>query len=464
MNMSEMAEKKFGLLDNFPLGLFVLREDFVVLFWNSLLEGWTGIPRKKIVGTSLISHFPHLNEPKYVDRIRILFEGGPPTIFSSLLHKYTIPCLLPGGQFRTQHTTVISVPAMDGKGLYAIFAIQDVTDLTHRIQSYRTMRDKAIEEVEERKRMEEKLKVAEGQLKNYSVKLEQMVEERTKELNGALGDLKKTQSQLLQTEKMASIGQLAAGVAHEINNPTGFISSNLNTLEGYVEDAGSLIAQYRAFVSKIKEGGAVEDIKAFVSEESEHITAFEEEIDINFMLDDTRQLIKECQEGSERIKNIVVDLKDFAHPGEDKLKFADIHKNLDSTLNVVRNEIKYKASVTKEYGELPQVQCYPQELNQVFLNLLVNAAQAIEKEGEIRILTCAIDGYVEIKVSDTGAGIPEESLSKIFDPFFTTKEVGKGTGLGLNVAYNIMMKHKGSIDVESKVGTGTTFTIRIPVQ
>ncbi len=157
----------------------------------------------------------------------------------------------------------------------------------------------------------------------------------------------------------------------------------------------------------------------------------------------------------------VIDLKDFAHPGEQKLKYVDINRNLDSTLNVVWNELKYKTTVTKDYGDLPEVQCYPQQLNQVFVNILVNAAQAIEKQGEIKIRTRALDGKVEIKISDTGVGIPEKSLSKIFDPFFTTKEVGKGTGLGLNVAYNIIQKHKATIDVQSEVGKGTTFSIRL---
>lgn len=142
----------------------------------------------------------------------------------------------------------------------------------------------------------------------------------------------------------------------------------------------------------------------------------------------------------------MINLKDFAHPGEQKLKYADINKNMESTLNVVWNELKYKARVVKEYGDLPEMRCYPQQLNQVFVNLLVNAAQAIEKEGEIRIATRALDGKVEIKISDTGKGIPEENLSKIFDPFFTTKEVGKGT-----------------IDVENTVGKGATFAIRLPL-
>jgi two-component system NtrC family sensor kinase len=268
---------------------------------------------------------------------------------------------------------------------------------------------------------------------------------------------------MLQSEKMASVGQLAAGVVHEINNPTGFAKSNPKTLSDYQSDINELIKQYRKLITVLKDIAAKENLPSSVMEQVEHIVAHETEVDIDFILDDTPNLIKESREGSERIKKIVLDLKGFAHPGEQKLKYADINKGLDSTLNVVWNELKYKATVTKEYGDLPQVQCYPQQLNQVFANLLVNAAQAMEKEGEIRIATRALNGVVEISISDTGMGIQKENLTKLFDPFFTTKEVGKGTGLGLNVAYNIIQKHKGTIDVESEVGKGTTFTIRIQV-
>ena len=456
MNEFEMAEKKFGLLDNLPLGVFVLREDFTVLFWNSQLEDWAGISKSKIIGTNLAAHFPHFNEPKYTNRIRIIFEGGPPTIFSSLLHKYIIRSPLPDGQFRIQHTTVISAPSFNGKGLYVLFAIQDVTELTHRIQDYRAMRDRAIEEVKKRKQAEE-------QLKKYNVNLEKIVEKRTSELKNALDNLQKTQSQLVQSEKMSSIGQLAAGVAHEINNPTGYISSNLNTLAEYVKDAGFLIAKYRALISELKEVATTEEVQILISEKSNHIAGLEEEMDVDFVLDDGQNLIKECQEGADRIKKIVIDLKNFAHPGDQELKYTDLNQNIESTLNIVWNELKYKATVIKDYGKLPIVKCYPQQLNQVFMNIFVNAVQAIKKRGEIRISTRADNGSVKVIISDTGVGIPKENISKIFDPFFTTKKVGKGTGLGMNIAYNIIKKHKGTIDVESEVGKGTTFIIKIPV-
>jgi len=271
---------------------------------------------------------------------------------------------------------------------------------------------------------------------------------------------KKSHTQLMQSEKMASIGQLAAGVAHEINNPTGFVSSNLKTLSDYQNDIFEVIKKYKKLLADIS---VSVDIPAPVTEQVNNIITFEQEIDLDFLLNDITDLIKECREGTERIRKIVLDLKNFAHPGYDQLKSVDINENIDSTLNVVWNEIKYKATVAKEYGKLPLVKCYPQQLNQVFMNLFVNAAQAIEENGEIVISTAALDGHVEIKVSDTGTGIPEENISKLFDPFFTTKDVGKGTGLGLNVAYNIIKKHNGNINVESRVGKGTTFTVQIPV-
>jgi two-component system, NtrC family, sensor kinase len=184
---------------------------------------------------------------------------------------------------------------------------------------------------------------------------------------------------------------------------------------------------------------------------------------LSYILTDIPNLINESSQGTARIRDIVVDLKNFAHPGKAEFISADISKNIESTLNVVWNELKYKATVLKDYGELPPVMCNPQQLNQVFMNILVNAAQAITDRGEIAIKTRHLDEHVEITIRDTGCGIPKANISRIFNPFFTTKEVGKGTGLGLNVAYNIVKKHNGTITVESQVGQGTTFIIKIPV-
>jgi two-component system, NtrC family, sensor kinase len=312
---------------------------------------------------------------------------------------------------------------------------------------------------------ENRRKAAEIQnLNDQLMETSSQIEAKNIKLENALMRLEDTQTQMLQSEKMASIGQLAAGVAHEINNPTGFVSSNLKSLKDYQKDIGVLIGKYKEMAAQLNSEDLMAHLPASFKDNLQEVLAFEKDIDIDFLLEDITDLIGDCREGTDRIKKIVMDLKDFAHPGEDKIQSIDINKGLDSTLNVVNNEVKYKATVHKTYGELPYVNGYPQQLNQVFMNILVNAAQAIDKKGEIYVTTDAIDGCVVISIADTGSGISKDNLTKIFDPFFTTKEVGKGTGLGMNIAYNIIKKHNGTIDVSSEIGKGTTFTIRIPIE
>jgi PAS domain S-box-containing protein len=315
------------------------------------------------------------------------------------------------------------------------------------------------QDVTEERRKAEEIQDLNEQLLATSAK----IEAQNDELKNTLKRLEETQAHMIQSEKMASIGQLAAGVAHEINNPTGFVSSNLKTLLDYQQDISELIDKYHAFTDSLKSNGNFASLSDEIRDNIQEIKAFEDDIDIEYILEDVTDLIGDCREGTDRIKKIVLDLKDFAHPGEDKIQTLDINNGLESTLNVVNNEIKYKATVQKDFGDIPAIKGYPQQLNQVFMNILVNAAQAIEKKGEIAIRTSKVDDQVEVKISDTGSGIPEENLQKIFDPFFTTKDVGKGTGLGMNIAYNIVKKHHGTIAVDSQVGKGTTFTIRLPV-
>lgn len=276
------------------------------------------------------------------------------------------------------------------------------------------------------------------------------------ELKQANARLSDAQDKLMQSEKLASIGQLAAGVAHEINNPIGFIFSNFGTLEKYLADLFSMLSAYEEAEASLA-GTAVGD----------KLKALREEVELDFLKEDIPTLMAESKDGITRVRNIVQNLKDFSRvDSSQEWVMADVHHGLDSTLNIVNNEIKYKAEVLKEYGEIPDIECLPSELNQVFMNLLVNAAHAIQAErGTIKIRTGAAGAdAVWVEVQDNGSGIAKENLGRIFDPFFTTKPVGKGTGLGLSLSYGIVKKHLGQIEVFSEVGSGTTFRVTLPVR
>lgn len=269
-----------------------------------------------------------------------------------------------------------------------------------------------------------------------------------------ISKLEEAQNHLLQSEKMASIGQLAAGVAHEINNPIGYVYSNLGTLEKYVMDILSLLKLYEQVEITITD-----------SEILSSLADAKGKFDIAFLKEDLRELMAESKDGIVRVKNIVQNLKDFSHVDSNEvMQFYNLHKGLDSTLNIVNNEIKYKADLIKNYGVIPEVECLLPQINQVFMNLLVNAAHAIEERGTITISTGQQESEVWIKVSDTGKGIAPENIKKIFDPFFTTKPVGKGTGLGLSLSYSIINKHHGRIEVQSEVGKGTVFVVWLPIK
>lgn len=259
---------------------------------------------------------------------------------------------------------------------------------------------------------------------------------------------------LIQSEKMASIGILAAGVAHEINNPMGYISSNLRMLlryykknENYYADIQKLIEEY------IKEKSVVDKF-----------LELKEDANIDYILKNIKDATEESIVGSEKVAKIVSDLREFAREEEPKIGKADINHGIKRILNIVWNKLKSKADVRKEFGNIPKIECDIYSLEQVFVNILVNAIDAIEKKGIIKIKTFSADNYIVIQISDTGKGIPKREINKIFDPFYTTKAPDKGTGLGLSISYNIIQRHNGKIDVESEVGKGTTFTIKLPVK
>lgn len=286
---------------------------------------------------------------------------------------------------------------------------------------------------------------AEQTLRDANERLDQLVQEKMSELQQA-------QNQLLQSEKMASIGQLAAGVAHEINNPVGYITSNLGSLQTYIDDLIHLLRQY----------AELETAVAADHPKRQQIEAVKRRVDVDYLLADIQDLVRESQEGVGRVKRIVQDLKDFSRSSGMDWETADLHVTLESTLNIVHNELKYKADVIREFGDLPPLECVPTQLGQVFINLLVNAADAIEQHGTITVRTGTDDGWGWVQVEDTGRGIEPEALPRVFEPFFTTKPMGRGTGLGLSVSYGIVEKHGGRIEVESRPGNGSRFTIWLP--
>ena len=311
-------------------------------------------------------------------------------------------------------------------------------------------------------------KQAEETLERSNQFLEQQVKERTQALLAANQilefeknqqtllnqQLKETQAHLVQSEKMASIGLLAAGVAHEINNPLGYIYSNLHSLQRYIDT----LAQ----ITELAELLALQ-----LPADNPHVQALrvlEQGINLNYLKADAAELVMESLEGATRAKRIVQDLRNFSHVDAHELTLFDLEAGLNATLNIVNNEIKYKAQVIKQYGGVQPFACVGSQINQVFMNLLINAAQAIEEAGLISIRT----GYqnpewVWVEIADNGIGMSPEVQSRIFDPFFTTKAVGQGTGLGLSLSYKIIQDHHGMIEVESTPGVGSKFRIILPV-
>ena len=301
-------------------------------------------------------------------------------------------------------------------------------------------------------------------MRDSRARLEERVRERTADLQTAnatllaekahqaelIQKLEETHNQLMQSEKMASIGQLAAGVAHEINNPVGFVNSNLGTLQRYAEHLLRLLAAYERI-----EGSLADDLRR-------EIDRLKREIDADYLREDIGNLLSESVDGLQRVKRIVQDLKEFSHVDRAEQEWANLESGLDSTLNVVWNELKYKAKVVKEYGQIPQIRCFPSQLNQVFMNLLINAAHAIEHQGRITIRTGHDRENVWVEIEDTGKGIAPEHLGRIFEPFFTTKPVGKGTGLGLSLSYGIVHQHGGHIEVASELAKGSYFRVMLP--
>lgn len=314
-------------------------------------------------------------------------------------------------------------------------------------------KDNLFQEVEERKQAEKQLikmnsELCESERKSRGMFLD---------LQKAHEELKKTQMQLFQSEKLVSIGQLAAGVAHEINNPIGFVKSNIEVLTGYIASYMQIL-HYGEDLRNCVKRGDMEKAKILIDE----VSKFEQDAQIDYIVKDTDKLLESTLMGLNRVQKIINDLRTFARDGIDEDEIMKVEDVLESILGIVNNEIKYKAEIRKDYGDTPPVKCSSLRLGQVFINLFVNAAQSIEDKGIIGIKTYAKNNEVYVAISDTGKGIAPENIDRIFDPFFTTKPVGQGTGLGLSVSYEIVKDHGGMIMVDSKVGAGTTFTIMLP--
>jgi signal transduction histidine kinase len=306
-----------------------------------------------------------------------------------------------------------------------------------------------------------------GELARSNHLLEERVRQRTQamaqaqaellanyeQLSQANQQLAQAHAQLLQSEKLAAIGQLAAGVAHEINNPVGFVSSNFRSLERYMRQLLALVQAY-------------DDMQSPAQAASAELQALKARADLAFLGEDLPALLQESQEGLERVKKIVRDLKDFSRIDHTEWLEADINQGIESTLNVLRHETRYKASIQRQLGELPPVRCMPGQINQVVMNLVLNALQAIGPAGLITLASqpAAIQGRpgIRVEVSDNGCGMGSETLRRIFEPFFTTKPVGTGTGLGLSLSYSIIRKHEGVLDVSSEIGKGSTFWFWLP--
>lgn len=275
---------------------------------------------------------------------------------------------------------------------------------------------------------------------------ENALAEKNQELALALESLRSMQSCVIQSEKLASIGQIAAGVAHEINNPVGFVKSNISAIDRY-------LAKMIGYIELLERSHPSQEV----------VKRHRRELKIDYVVDDIPEIIVESLGGIERVETIVRNLKSFSRLDSAQMTEVDLNACLDTTISIIWNEIKYNAELVKDYGELPQVTCFPQQMNQVFMNLLVNAAHAIETAGTIRVSTLSDQERVYVMVADTGCGIPPQICDRIFEPFFTTKPAGKGTGLGLSISYDIVKRHGGEMTVKSEVGKGSQFTVSIPI-
>jgi two-component system, NtrC family, sensor kinase len=443
MPLNAQAHLSDAVVDLMNCGVFSVDHDMRILSWNRFMQYHSGRTRDEAVGQMLFALFPGLPERWLRKKIESVFVLGT-SAYTSWEHR---PYL-----FRFDNTRPITgtidamrqncsfIPIEDERrNVIAVgVTILDATDICI-----------AYGELKERE------KVATDALAELTV--------RNAQLSALNDELAQAHQQLLQSEKLAAIGQLAAGVAHEINNPVGFVLSNLNALQRYIE----------ALV------GYAQDVERLIDHAQPSLkpslAALAKKADIDYLVNDAPVLVDESKEGLARVRDIVVNLRDFSRvDSAHQWEWVDIHRCIESTLNIAHNEVKYLAELVREYEELPQICCISSQINQVVLNLVVNAAQSYVGKPPVRdgergtiVIRTGRDvkdaSCVWFEVADAGSGIAPENLKRIFDPFFTTKPVGEGTGLGLSVTYGIVNAHRGRISVCSTLGVGSTFRVTLPI-
>jgi two-component system, NtrC family, sensor kinase len=454
------------LFESSPIPTFVIDSNHVVTHLNRACSLTLGVAAAEVIGSNSIGrYFYGEDRPAMVD---LIVDGTITGLVEDLFQdQYRSSLVIPDAYEAEEF-----FPKLGVSGRWLFLTATPLRDSQNHVAgAIATLQD-----ITERK-------ITESAFMKSQVEVEELVEQRTAELaeinkallddvarreqaEGALlsknaelnvlnAELSTAHEHLVQSEKLASIGQLAAGVAHEINNPIGYIFSNFGTLENYLKSLFDMLATYEATEALHTNPLVIQKIEDT-----------KKNIEMDFLKEDIPLLMKESKEGLIRVRKIVQDLKDFSHVDtKPDWQMADLNQGMDSTLNVVNNEIKYKAELVKEYGALPNVQCILSQINQVIMNLVVNAAQAIGPERGTITVSSGVEGEsVWFEVSDSGSGIPKDVLPRIFDPFYTTKPVGKGTGLGLSLSYGIVQKHNGSMTVQTEEGKGSTFRVTLPIQ
>jgi len=543
----KIINEKFGILDHIPIGILILKNDFTVLFWNTCIEDWTEISRNKIIGTDIRAHFTHFKTPKYISRLNSIFEGGPPTILSSQLHRNIIPSTMWDGLQRVQHSIITPVRSIDAAGYYALFSIQDVTDLTNRIQNYRTMRDTALEEVATRKRAQHELLKIQEELEviikdrtadlvgaNKKLRVEvlerRQIEEELKELVTMLNTLLENipegvllmdtdnrvvhandiGKQYLETLSGRSVGEIISELA---GRPMSDLLAQSQTgIPQEIVMDGPLQYIYKLVGSTVKQG-LVEKGKVLVLKDITEERGLQERIntqerlaavgqlaagiahDFNNILTgiigfadillaessltyEYRQMVEIILENGKRAAHLISQILDYSRKSSSVMKPLDLSTFLNEFTKFIRRTIPEYIEISLSCG--PD-ECFvfadPTKIQQIFANLALNARDAMPDGGVLSFALAQLhvahsekppvpdmpDGdWVVLTVSDTGTGITPEIVPHLFEPFFTTKEPGKGTGLGLSQVYGIVKQHKGFLDVQTRIGRGTSFIVYLP--